>query len=213
MATEGSVIVTAEPKKESKLWKELQEVYDTYEVHSFSERPPDRPVGDHFKGESEKLAKVLFGMPTLSVGLYRMRDNLLKKETPLLPYLCETLARALWHVAIGRKVTFGPRLLIPHGYCVIDGLVTIGADVVINPWVTIGLSGSRRWGFDARGPIIGNKVQIGTGAKVLGPITIGDGARIGANAVVLDDVPAGATVVGAPARVVHDAPAEWPKET
>ena len=202
--------MSAEQKK-SKLWTELQEVYDTYETHSFSERPPDRPVGDHFKGESEKLAKVLFGMPTLSVGLYRVRDNLLKKETPLLPYACEMLARALWHVAIGRKVKFGPRLLIPHGHVVIDGLVKIGADVIINPWVTIGLSGSRRWGCDARGPIIGNKVYIGTGAKVLGPITIGDGARIGANSVVMDDVPAGATVVGAPARVVREAPPEWPK--
>ena len=205
--------MTTEPQETSKLWTELQEVYDTYEVHSFTARPPDRPVGDHFKGESERLAKVLFGMPTLSVGLYRVRENLLAKQTPLLPYVCELLARAFWHVAIGRKVTFGPRLLIPHGHVVIDSKVTIGADVVINPWVTIGLSGSRRWGFDARGPIIGDKVQIGTGAKVLGPITIGDGARIGANAVVLDDVPSGATVVGAPARVVHDAPAEWPSTT
>jgi serine O-acetyltransferase len=202
--------MTTEPKKESKLWKDLQEVYDTYEVHSFSERPPDRPVGDHFKGESERLAKVLFGMPTLSVGLYVLRDDLLRREWPLLPYVCELLARAMWHVAIGRRVTFGRRLLIPHGHAVIDGKVSLGDDVIINPWVTIGLSGSRRWGFDARGPIIGNKVYIGTGAKVLGPITIGDGARIGANAVVVDDVPAGATVVGAPARVVHDAPAQWP---
>ena len=200
----------AKPKRGSRLWRELQEVYDTYEVHSFSERPPDRPVGDHFKGESERLAKVLFGMPTLSVALYRLREDLLRQEWPLLPYLCEALARAFWHVAIGRKVTFGPRLLIPHGHVIIDGKVSIGADVVINPWVTIGLSGSRRWGFDARGPIIGDKVYIGTGAKVLGPITVGDGARIGANAVVMDDVPAGATVVGAPARVVHDAPPHWP---
>lgn len=203
--------MTTERKKESKLWKELQEVYDTYEVRSFSERPPDRPVGDHFKGESEKLAKVLFGMPTLSVGLYRVRDNLLEKEVPLLPYLCEALARAFWHVAIGRKVTFGERLFIPHGHVVIDSLVQIGSDVVINPWVTIGLSASRRWGFDARGPIIGNKVYIGTGAKVLGPITIGDGARIGANSVVMQDVPAGATVVGAPARIVHESQIEWSK--
>jgi serine O-acetyltransferase len=83
---------------------------------------------------------------------------------------------------------------------------------VINPWVTIGLSGSRRWGFDARGPVIGDKVYIGTGAKVLGPITVGAGARIGANSVVMDDVPPGATVVGAPARIVRDEPPQWPKD-
>jgi serine O-acetyltransferase len=102
-------------------------------------------------------------------------------------------------------------LFIPHGYVVIDGPVTIGSDCVINPWVTIGLSGSRRWGFDQRGPIIGDRVHVGTGSKVLGPITIGDDVRIGANSVVIDDVPSGATVVGAPARVVRDKPAEWPR--
>ncbi|MDP3767886.1 MAG: hypothetical protein Q8S13_07710, partial [Dehalococcoidia bacterium] len=58
-------------------------------------------------------------------------------------------------------------------------------------------------------PAIGDGVAIGTGAKVLGPVTVGDGARIGANAVVIDDVPPGATVVGAPARVVQTAPAQW----
>ena len=54
-------------------------------------------------------------------------------------------------------------------------------------------------------------MHIGTGAKVLGPITIGDDVRIGANAVVIDDVPSGATVVGAPARIVRDKPPEWPR--
>jgi serine O-acetyltransferase len=99
--------------------------------------------------------------------------------------------------------------VIAHGHVVIDGSVDIGRDCLINPWVTIGLSGSRRWGFDARGPVIGDRVYIGTGAKILGPITIGDDVRIGANAVVIDDVPGGATVVGAPARVVHSAPPRW----
>ena len=66
---------------------------------------------------------------------------------------------------------------------------------------------------DVRGPTIGDRVVIGTGAKVRGPITIGDDVRIGANSVVIDDVPTGATVVGTPARVVHETPpvsgAEW----
>ena len=199
----------ASPKRRT-LWEQLQEVYDTYRGHSFTPNPPDQPVGEHWKAEGERAARVLFGMPTLAVALYRLRDHLLRENWPIVPYLCELLATGVWHVSIGRRVEFGEGLIIPHGHVVIDGLVTIGRNCIINPWVTIGLSGSRRWGFDQRGPIIGDRVLIGTGAKVLGPITIGDGVRIGANAVVINDVPPGATVVGAPARVVHDAPAQWP---
>ena len=71
---------------------------------------------------------------------------------------------------------------------VIDGLVEIGAGTVIMPGVTIGLrEGPRSGGL--RGPTIGKDVEIGTGAKILGPITLHRGARIGANAVVLQDVP------------------------
>ena len=63
------------------------------------------------------------------------------------------------------------------------------ANCQINPWVTIGLSNSKKLGFSVEGPTIGDHVHIGTGAKVLGPVTIGDYARIGANAVVVHDVP------------------------
>ena len=63
------------------------------------------------------------------------------------------------------------------------------------PFVTIGLRAG-----DVTGPTVGENASIGTGAKLIGPVRIGAGARIGANAVVLDDVPPGATVVGAPAR-------------
>ena len=123
--------------------------------------------------------------------------------------LCELLSVALWRVSIGRHAVIGPGLVIPHGQVVVDGRVRIGRNCIINPWVTIGLSASRRWGFDRRGPVIGDRVFIGSGAKILGPVTIGDGARIGANAVVIDDVPAGVTVVGAPARVAHETPPQW----
>ena len=192
------------------LWDELREVYYVYREHSFSKKPPDSPWREHVKGEGERVARVLFGMPTLAVCLYRIRDRLLRRDVPLLPYACELLATGVWHVSIGRRVAIGPCVIIPHGHVVIDGTVTIGRDCVINPWVTIGLSGSRRYGFDQRGPIIGDRVHIGTGAKVLGPITVGDDVRIGANAVVIDDVRSGATVVGAPARIVHDAPPVFP---
>jgi serine acetyltransferase len=116
--------------------------------------------------------------------------------------LCDIVSRALFRVQIGDRVTIGPGLMLTHGNVVIDGRTTIGSNCQINPWVTIGLSNSRKIGFSVRGPTIGHNVHIGTGAKVLGPITIGDHVRIGANAVVLHDVPANTTVVGMPAKAL-----------
>ena len=193
----------------SRLWQDLQEAYDTYKRVSFTDQPPEKPLIDHWKAQGERWARIYLGMPLLPVALFRLRAHLLRWNVPILPYVCQLLSSAVWHVWIGRKVEIGPGLTIPHGHIVIDGAVKIGRKCAINPWVTIGMSGSRRWGFDSRGPIIGDRVYIGTGAKVLGPITVGDRARIGANAVVIDDVPAGATVVGAPARVVHGAQPDW----
>jgi serine O-acetyltransferase len=191
------------------LWDELEEAYETYKLHSFTKNPPEKPLIDHWQAQGPRLARIYLGMPSLPVMLFRVRNYLVRRGVPLLPYLCELLSSAVWHVVIGRYVVIGPGLVIAHGYVVIDGDVRIGRNCVINPWVTVGLSGSRRWGFDSRGPVIGDEVFIGTGAKVLGPITIGDRVRIGANAVVVDDVPPGATVVGAPGRVAHDAPPAW----
>jgi serine O-acetyltransferase len=78
---------------------------------------------------------------------------------------------------------------------VIDGFTRIGSDVVISPWVTVGLIAG-----NFQGPIISNGVHIGTGAKIIGPITIGEAAVIGANAVVVKDVPSHRTVIGIPAE-------------
>ncbi|MGB2693807.1 MAG: DapH/DapD/GlmU-related protein [Dehalococcoidia bacterium] len=188
------------------LWDELQESYDTYRYYSFLPDPPDRPLVDHWQKKSERLTRIWLNMPFLPVALLRVRDALVKRGVPLLPYFCEMLSIGLWRVSIGRHAVIGPGLIIPHGQVVIDGIVQIGRDCVINPWVTIGLSSSRSVGFTGHGPTIGDRVFIGSGAKLLGPITVGDNARIGANAVVIDDVPAGATTVGVPARVVHEAP-------
>jgi serine O-acetyltransferase len=191
------------------LWGELEEAYETYKLHSFTEDPPEKPLRDHWELQGPRLARIYLGMPSLAVMCFRIRNYLLRRGVPIVPYLCDLLSNGLWRVAIGRYVTIGPGFVIAHGHVVIDGNVRVGRDCVINPWVTVGLSGSRRYGFDNRGPVIGDGVFIGTGAKVLGPITVGDGVRIGANAVVIDDVPPGATVVGAPARVVHDTPPAW----
>lgn len=188
---------------------DLRDAYESYKLHSLSPPPPEKPLAEHWKAKGERTALLFLGMPLLPVLLFRLRDGLLRRGVPVLPYLCDLVSNTIWDIAIGRQVVVGPGLMIPHGHVVIDGDVQIGSECSINPWVTIGLSGRRRWAFDYRGPIIGDRVTIGTGAKILGPITIGDGARIGANAVVIDDVPADATAVGTPARIVHRTPPAW----
>ncbi len=185
------------------LRQDLDEVYHTYERVSFMPQPPDGPPLARWQAQGERAARVLLGMPSLPTMLLRLRDHLLRRQIPILPYLCELLTTAVWRVFIGRYVQIGPGLIIPHGHVVIDGEVRIGRDCVINPWVTIGLSASWHAGLDTRGPTIGDRVFIGTGAKILGAVTVGDDVRIGANAVVVDDVPSGATAVGAPARVIE----------
>src|SRR5262249_27708170 len=98
---------------------------------------------------------------------------------------------------IGRGAEFGPGFVLIHSIgVVINGSVRGGANVKIEHKVTIGAE--RR-----QSPVIGNDVFIGAGAKIIGSITVGDGARIGANAVVVHDVPSLSTVVGIPAKVVR----------
>lgn len=150
----------------------------------------------------ERWFTVAFVQSWLAVLLFRWKSQLRAGGVPFLPGLCGMLSRALFNVHIGNAVTIGPGLVIPHGNVVIDGSTTIGRFCQINPWVTIGLSNSRKVGFSLKGPTLGDYVHIGTGAKILGPVRIGDYARIGANAVVVHDVPPNTTVVGAPARPI-----------
>ncbi|HVJ97091.1 MAG TPA: serine acetyltransferase [Acidimicrobiia bacterium] len=90
----------------------------------------------------------------------------------------------------------GPGLFIQHGFATIVAARRLGANCWVNQQVTIG--------FDApdERPVLGDGVSVHAGAKILGAVTIGDGARIGANAVVIHDVPAGSTAVGVPARIL-----------
>jgi len=96
----------------------------------------------------------------------------------------------------------GRRVFIDHGMGVVIGeTAEVGDDVTLYHGVTLG---GTSWGKGKRHPTLGKGVVIGAGAKVLGPITIGDGAKIGSNAVVVKDVPANATVVGVPGRVLEE---------
>jgi serine O-acetyltransferase len=130
-------------------------------------------------------------------ALYRVKARMQALGVPIVPRVAHRLAMILGQVSIGDPVVIEAGIYILHGQVVIDGLVEIAAGATIGPFVTIGLRAG-----DYQGARIERDVSIGTGAKVIGPVRIGAGARIGANAVVVDDVPPGATVVGAPARPV-----------
>lgn len=132
--------------------------------------------------------------------LFRLQTYLHGAGHPLLATTLGRASRILFSVTIGRDVRIGGGLYIAHGHVVVEGTTTIGRNVSIGPFVTVGLAGSAGAPFDVRGPQMGDDVLLGTGAKVLGPVHIGDGARVGAGAVVVSDVPAGHTAVGVPAR-------------
>ena len=135
----------------------------------------------------------------LAQALYRAKARMQALGVPLLPRLAHRLAMAIAQVSIGDPVVVQPGVYIVHGQVVVDGLVEIDRGAMLFPFVTIGLRAG-----DFRGATIESDVSIGTGAKVIGPVRIGAGARVGANAVVVDDVPPGTTVVGAPARAVGE---------
>lgn len=126
---------------------------------------------------------------------YRAKVACLSRGIPVLPAVLHRVAIVVGQVNIGDQVVVRPGLYLPHGQVVIDGVTYVGERVVIRPFVTVGLSDG-----DIMGPHIGARVRVGTGAKVFGRVRIGPRARIGANAVVLRDVPADQVAVGVPAR-------------
>ncbi|WP_051953545.1 serine O-acetyltransferase [Methylocapsa aurea] len=111
--------------------------------------------------------------------------------------------RAVSNVDIHPGATIGRRFFIDHGACVVIGETAIvGNDVTLYHGVTLG---GVSWTPGQRHPTLEDGVLVGCGAKILGPITIGRGSRIGANSVVIEDVPPGVTVVGIPGRIVRNA--------
>ena len=146
---------------------------------------------------TRSLLKVLLTDGTAAMLLYRLMQWSRARGLAPLEMLFNKLSAVLCNCIIGRGAEFGPGFVLIHSTgVVINGQVRGGSGVYIEHQVTIGAD--RR-----QSPVIGSDVFIGAGAKIIGNVTVGNGARIGANAVVVDDVPAQQTVVGIPARVVH----------
>jgi serine O-acetyltransferase len=122
-----------------------------------------------------------------------------------LPRWLSHWSRWLTGIEIHPGATIGRRVFIDHGMGIVIGeTAEIGDDCTLYHGVTLG---GTSWNKGKRHPTLGRQVVLGAGAKILGPILVGDGAKVGSNAVVVRDVPAGATAVGIPARIVTGAEA------
>jgi len=132
---------------------------------------------------------------------YRVAHALALARVPLLPRLISLITRAITGIEIHPAARIGEGLLIDNGAGVVIGeTAEIGDDVTLYQGVTLGGTG---FATGKRHPTVQDNVTIGSGAKLLGPITIGHGAKIGANSVVITDVPPNCTVVGNPGHPVR----------
>jgi serine O-acetyltransferase len=135
-----------------------------------------------------------------AVLLHRVSHRLWHWRLKWLARFISSLARWLTGIEIHPAAKLGCRFFIDHGMGVVIGeTAEIGDDCTLYHGVTLG---GTSWDKGKRHPTLGDNVVVGAGAKVLGPITLGNGARVGSNAVVVKDVPGGSTVVGIPGRIV-----------
>ena len=161
--------------------------------------------------ERDPAARNTFEVITTYPGLhavlhYRIANWLWRKGFKWLARLLSTFSRWMTGIEIHPGATIGRRFFIDHGMGVVIGeTAEIGDDCTLYHGVTLG---GTTWNKGKRHPTLKNGVVVGAGAKVLGPIMVGENARIGSNAVVTKEVPDGATVVGIPGRIVRKSSAE-----
>lgn len=146
--------------------------------------------------------EIIFAYPGLhALWLYRWSHWLWTHHLFLLGRVVSHLGRTLTGIEIHPGATIGPGFFIDHGMgAVIGETAEVGANVTLYHGVTLG---GTSWKKGKRHPTLEDDVVVGAGAKILGPITIGARTRVGANAVVVKDVPADSVVVGIPGRVTH----------
>jgi serine O-acetyltransferase len=158
--------------------------------------------------ERDPAARTRFEVFTTYPGVHavlahRLTHKLWRRNLKWLARLISNLARLFTGIEIHPGAVIGRRFFIDHGMGVVIGeTAVIGDDCTLYHGVTLG---GTSWQKGKRHPTLGRDVVVGAGAKVLGPLSIGDGVRIGSNAVVVKSVPAGATVVGVPGRIIEPA--------
>jgi serine O-acetyltransferase len=137
-----------------------------------------------------------------ALWLHRFSHKLWKWGLRWMARFSSHIGRFFTGIEIHPGATIGRRVFIDHGMGVVIGeTAEIGDDCTLYHGVTLG---GVSWNHGKRHPTLGKGVVIGAGAKILGPFTVGEGAKVGSNSVVVKAVPPGATVVGIPARVVED---------
>ena len=157
--------------------------------------------------ERDPAARNYFEVLTTYPGVhamifYRMNNRLWRWNLRWLARFFSSMARLFTGIEIHPGATIGRRFFIDHGMGVVIGeTTTIGDDCTLYHGVTLG---GTSWDKGKRHPTLCNDVVVGAGAKVLGPITLENGSRVGSNAVVVKDVPESCTVVGIPGRVISN---------
>jgi len=132
---------------------------------------------------------------------HRLANALYRARVPFLPLVIAAIARSITGIEIHPAATIGQGFFIDHGMAVVIGQTAeIGDDVTLYQGVTLGGTG---FATGKRHPTVQDNVTIGSGAKLLGPITVGHGSKIGASSVVIHDVPPNSTVVGNPGHPVR----------
>jgi serine O-acetyltransferase len=156
--------------------------------------------------------EILLYPGVLAVGLHRVAHWLFEGQLFFLARLVNHIARLLTGIDIHPGAKIGRHLFIDHGFTVIGETAQIGDNVTIYQCVTLGGTNPTNGQGGKRHPTLLDNVIVGSGAQILGPITVGSRARVGANAVVTDDVPEGATMIGVKARSTLVAAETWQRE-
>ncbi|MGC4099137.1 MAG: serine O-acetyltransferase [Nitrospira sp.] len=168
-------------------------------------------VFDRDPAASSTLEVILSYAGFHAILAYRLAHQLKVRNIPIVPRVLSQMARWVTGVEIHPSAKIGTGFFIDHGMGVVIGeTAEIGDYVTLFQGVTLGGTGKDR---GKRHPTLGNHVVVGAGAKILGGITIGDNVKIGANSVVLKNVPPNSTVVGVPARVIKSQGERLPDAT
>ena len=156
--------------------------------------------------------EILLYPGVLALGLHKVAHWLFQAKLFFLARVVNHLSRFLTAIDIHPGATIGKNLFIDHGFTVIGETAEIGDNVTIYQCVTLGGTNPTNGKGGKRHPTLNDNVIIGSGAQIIGPITVGERARVGANAVVMEDVAPGSTMVGFKARSTLVPAEEWIKE-